>query len=69
MTQQLQTLIDNAWENRASLSPAAAPKVEPVAQAPAPAKAAPKAPVSAPAPAPARSAKAAVVDDQDWETF
>ena len=26
MTQQLQTLIDNAWENRASLSPAAAPK-------------------------------------------
>ncbi len=50
-------------------APAAAPKVEPVAQAPAPAKAAPKAPVSAPAPAPARSAKAAVVDDQDWETF
>ncbi|WCM90452.1 2,3,4,5-tetrahydropyridine-2,6-dicarboxylate N-succinyltransferase [Acidovorax sp. NCPPB 3576] len=26
MTQQLQTLIDNAWDNRASLSPAAAPK-------------------------------------------
>ncbi|QNP48972.1 2,3,4,5-tetrahydropyridine-2,6-dicarboxylate N-succinyltransferase [Diaphorobacter aerolatus] len=26
MTQQLQTLIDNAWENRASMSPAAAPK-------------------------------------------
>ncbi len=26
MTQQLQTLIDNAWENRASISPAAAPK-------------------------------------------
>jgi 2,3,4,5-tetrahydropyridine-2-carboxylate N-succinyltransferase len=26
MTQQLQTLIDNAWENRASLSPKAAPK-------------------------------------------
>jgi len=26
MTQQLQTLIDNAWENRASLSPAAAPR-------------------------------------------
>ena len=26
MTQQLQTLIDNAWENRASLSPSAAPK-------------------------------------------
>ena len=50
-------------------APAAAPKVEPVAQAPAPAKAAPKAPVAAPAPAPARSAKAAVVDDQDWETF
>ena len=25
MTQQLQTLIDNAWDNRASLSPAAAP--------------------------------------------
>ena len=50
-------------------APAAAPKVEPVAQAPAPARAAPKAPVSAPAPAPARSAKAAVVDDQDWETF
>jgi len=26
MTQQLQTLIDNAWEQRAELSPAAAPK-------------------------------------------
>ena len=26
MTQQLQTLIDNAWDNRASLSPSAAPK-------------------------------------------
>ncbi|RYF08708.1 MAG: 2,3,4,5-tetrahydropyridine-2,6-dicarboxylate N-succinyltransferase [Comamonadaceae bacterium] len=26
MTQQLQTLIDNAWDNRASLSPASAPK-------------------------------------------
>ena len=26
MTQQLQTLIDNAWDNRTSLSPAAAPK-------------------------------------------
>jgi len=26
MTQQLQTLIDNAWEDRASLSPASAPK-------------------------------------------
>jgi len=26
MTQQLQTLIDNAWDNRSSLSPAAAPK-------------------------------------------
>ncbi|MDR2335272.1 2,3,4,5-tetrahydropyridine-2,6-dicarboxylate N-succinyltransferase [Diaphorobacter ruginosibacter] len=26
MTQQLQTLIDNAWEDRASMSPAAAPK-------------------------------------------
>ena len=26
MTQQLQTIIDNAWDNRASLSPAAAPK-------------------------------------------
>jgi len=26
MTQQLQTLIDNAWENRASLSPTTAPK-------------------------------------------
>ena len=26
MSQQLQTLIDNAWENRASLSPQAAPK-------------------------------------------
>ena len=26
MSQQLQTLIDNAWENRAQLSPAAAPK-------------------------------------------
>ncbi|QIL73041.1 2,3,4,5-tetrahydropyridine-2,6-dicarboxylate N-succinyltransferase [Diaphorobacter sp. HDW4B] len=26
MTQQLQTIIDNAWENRASMSPAAAPK-------------------------------------------
>ena len=26
MTQQLQTLIDNAWENRASLSPKGAPK-------------------------------------------
>ena len=26
MTQQLQTLIDNAWENRASLSPQSAPK-------------------------------------------
>ena len=50
-------------------APAAAPKVEPVAQAPAPAKAAPKAPVAAPAPAPTRPAKAAVVDDQDWETF
>ena len=24
MTQQLQTLIDNAWDNRANLSPAAA---------------------------------------------
>ena len=26
MTQQLQTLIDNAWDNRASLAPGAAPK-------------------------------------------
>ncbi|MBS0294591.1 MAG: 2,3,4,5-tetrahydropyridine-2,6-dicarboxylate N-succinyltransferase [Proteobacteria bacterium] len=26
MTQQLQTLIDNAWDNRSSLSPASAPK-------------------------------------------
>ena len=26
MTQQLQTIIDNAWENRASLSPKSAPK-------------------------------------------
>ena len=26
MSQQLQTIIDNAWENRAQLSPAAAPK-------------------------------------------
>jgi 2,3,4,5-tetrahydropyridine-2-carboxylate N-succinyltransferase len=26
MTQQLQTLIDNAWDNRAELSPASAPK-------------------------------------------
>ncbi|MBS0610230.1 MAG: 2,3,4,5-tetrahydropyridine-2,6-dicarboxylate N-succinyltransferase, partial [Proteobacteria bacterium] len=26
MTQQLQTLIDNAWDNRSSLSPATAPK-------------------------------------------
>ncbi len=26
MTQQLQTLIDNAWDNRTSLSPASAPK-------------------------------------------
>ena len=26
MTQQLQTLIDNAWDNRTSLSPSAAPK-------------------------------------------
>lgn len=26
MSQQLQTLIDNAWDNRASLSPASAPK-------------------------------------------
>ncbi|MEN9587431.1 MAG: hypothetical protein RIT15_1006, partial [Pseudomonadota bacterium] len=26
MTQQLQTIIDNAWDNRAELSPAAAPK-------------------------------------------
>ena len=26
MTQQLQTIIDNAWDNRASLSPTAAPK-------------------------------------------
>ncbi len=26
MTQQLQSIIDNAWENRASISPAAAPK-------------------------------------------
>ncbi len=26
MTQQLQTLIDNAWDNRASLSPSSAPK-------------------------------------------
>ncbi len=26
MTQQLQTLIDNAWDNRANLSPASAPK-------------------------------------------
>ena len=26
MTQQLQTLIDNAWDNRGSLSPSAAPK-------------------------------------------
>ncbi|XAH21089.1 2,3,4,5-tetrahydropyridine-2,6-dicarboxylate N-succinyltransferase [Xylophilus sp. GW821-FHT01B05] len=26
MTQQLQTLIDNAWDNRASFSPASAPK-------------------------------------------
>ena len=26
MTQQLQTIIDNAWDNRANLSPAAAPK-------------------------------------------
>jgi 2,3,4,5-tetrahydropyridine-2-carboxylate N-succinyltransferase len=26
MTQQLQTLIDNAWDNRANLSPAAAPQ-------------------------------------------
>ena len=26
MTQQLQTIIDNAWENRASLSPASAPQ-------------------------------------------
>ena len=26
MTQQLQTIIDNAWDNRASLSPATAPK-------------------------------------------
>src|SRR5690606_10954127 len=26
MTQQLQSLIDNAWDNRASLSPATAPK-------------------------------------------
>ncbi|ROR41264.1 2,3,4,5-tetrahydropyridine-2,6-dicarboxylate N-succinyltransferase [Diaphorobacter sp. C33] len=26
MTQQLQTLIDNAWDNRASLSPSAAPQ-------------------------------------------
>ena len=26
MTQQLQTIIDNAWDNRASLSPASAPK-------------------------------------------
>lgn len=26
MSQQLQTLIDNAWENRAALSPQAAPK-------------------------------------------
>ena len=26
MTQQLQTIINNAWDNRASLSPATAPK-------------------------------------------
>jgi len=26
MTQQLQTLIDNAWDNRAELSPSTAPK-------------------------------------------
>jgi hypothetical protein len=26
MTQQLQTLIDNAWEHRAKLSPANAPE-------------------------------------------
>ena len=26
MTQQLQQIIDTAWENRASISPAAAPK-------------------------------------------
>ena len=26
MTQQLQTIIDNAWDNRASLSPSSAPK-------------------------------------------
>jgi len=26
MSQQLQTIIDNAWENRAQLSPSAAPK-------------------------------------------
>ena len=26
MTQQLQTIIDTAWDNRANLSPAAAPK-------------------------------------------
>ena len=26
MTQQLQNLIDNAWDNRASLAPGAAPK-------------------------------------------
>lgn len=26
MTQQLQNIIDNAWENRASISPTSAPK-------------------------------------------
>ena len=26
MSQQLQSIIDNAWENRAQLSPASAPK-------------------------------------------
>ena len=54
---------------RPVVKPAMAEKTEPAVVTASPAKSPVRAP-AAPAPAPARSApKAAVVDDQDWETF